>query len=151
MPADGATHEISKLLGELLAGQRALDAKIDANHTDAEKHWTGFYDKLREVNHATANLAQADIGHVHALRNMGQKMKPLEKLPEAVAAVDRRIAAVEVASMQVESLTIRLGSIEKMAYRMAGIATAVSVGCSIIGAIILRYGVHLFHWLTGKP
>lgn len=154
---DGAIHQMSQMLGELLAGQRALDGKIDdtreemrANHHNAETHWNDFYEKLREVNHATTNLAMADLGHMNALRSMGEKLQTLETLPEAVAAVDTRVAAVEVVNAQVANLTSRLGAIENMAYRVAGMAAAVSIGCSIVGAVILHYGSNIIHWLTGK-
>lgn len=147
---DGAIHEMSQMLGELLAGQRALDAKIDNNHVEAGRQWETVHSEIRDVKHAQHNLEQADIGHVWALRRMGEKLEPLERLPDAFAAVDKRVAAVEAVNDRVDSLDTRLGSIERLAYKLAGVAAAVAAMVTLLGPIIIHYGGEFIRWATGK-
>lgn len=156
---DGAIHEMSQMLGELLAGQRAIvgiiDTKIDAldermmgHHAEADKRWDRLDQELRTIKHDQRGMEHRGIAQSEAIRRIGATVRPL---PEKIDAVDRRVAAVEVVNTQVESLTGRLGAIEKMAYRVAGMAAAASIACSIIGAIVLHYAATILHWLTGKP
>jgi len=129
----------------------AVDGRITSNHIDAERHWDRIEAEQRTLKHDQRGMEQKIYGLGEGQRRMSAKLKPLEEVPDKIDAVDRRVAAVEVVNAQVEKLTERLGSIEKMAQRIAGIAAAVSVACSIIGAVLLHFSSDLVHWLTGKP
>lgn len=148
---DGAIHEMSQMLGELIAGQRAIDSKIDQNHSEAGRQWELIHSEIRNVKHAQNNLEQADIGHVYALRRMGEKLEPLEKLPEAVAAVDRRVAAVEVVNIRVEAMEDRLGKIDRLMLKVTILGGGAAGLASVIAAVTMHYGASIIHWFTGRP
>jgi len=150
---------VRQMLGELLAGQRALDAKIDSridavtnlsvsHNAEADKRWDRLDAELRTIKHDQRNVEQRTIGLSESIKRIGSTVRPL---PEQIAAVDKRVAAVEVVNEQVASLTMRLGTIEQMAWKIGGIAVGVSSMCSIIGAVVLRYGGALWHTIAGKP
>jgi hypothetical protein len=155
---DGVIHEMSQMLGELLAGQRALDAKIDSkidalderiigNHADAGKQWDRIDSELRTIKHDQRGLEQRSISQSEAIRRIGATVRPL---PEKIDAIDHRVAAVEIVNVRVDKLDERLGSIERLAYKLAGVAAAVAAAVTIFVPLVVHYGGEFVRWATGR-
>lgn len=143
--------EMRQLLGELLAGQRATDAKLDANNDEARSRWDRIdvnFDAVRRDQQSLEKRAQS-LGA--SQRRFSERLTPLEVMPAKIDSVDRRVAAVEVVNERVHAMEERIGAMEKLATKLA-IYGGLSAGvASIVGAVLLRYGASIWHWIMGRP
>jgi hypothetical protein len=148
---DGSLHEISEHLGRLAGTYDGLKDLIAANHSEADKHWSWIEAELRTIKHDQRNLEQQNISQFEALRRMGDKLRPLEALPDRFGEVDKRIVAVETTAKQIGGLNERLSLVEKIVYRAMGMATLIVGLGSFIVYLVTHFGGEFLRWLIGRP
>jgi hypothetical protein len=147
---NGTIHEISETLGRLAGTYEGLKELIISNHLAAEKKWDHIGEELTTIKHDQRGLERQNSDQSDAMKRMGDKLRPLEDLPGKIDSVDRRVAAVEVINARVDRLDERLGLIERVAYKLAGIGAAAAAGVTLFGYITLHYGRDVLQWLGGR-
>lgn len=139
--------EVRQMLGELLAGQRALNDKIDHNHIDAGRQWEWIGKELSTIKHDARGVEMKVEGLYRGQGHIEEKLIPLEKLPTDVDRIDRRLEAVEVVNERVEKMEERIGSIEQVAWKIGFVVVSVWSVLALAATVASHFAGDILKWI----